>query len=137
MLRTDSCGVPKKDINRFIPIVINACKKNQNFPCSNGLQYRDFLCIDDAIMAISKSLNNNKAVGKIINVYSEKAIHLKKIVYFIKNKINGGNPLFGKINLRKDEPIIIYSKNIFAKKILNWKIKNTFYPNLAKITKNF
>lgn len=128
---------PYQDINRFIPIVINACKKNKSFPCSDGLQYRDFLYINDAIQAITKSLNNKEVVGKIINVCSGKPVQLKKIINFIKNKIGGGIPLFGKINLRKDEPIIIYSKNSSAKKLLNWKIKNSFYNNLAKTIKNY
>ena len=123
---------PGQDLNRFIPIVINACKKNQDFPCSSGLQFRDFLYIDDAIEAIRKSLNNKKVIGKIINVASGKPIQLKKIINFIKIKIKGGQPLFGQIKLRKDEPIKIYSKNKLAKNQLNWKIKNSFFKDLNK-----
>ena len=128
---------PGQDTNRFIPIVIDSCKKNQNFACSNGLQFRDFLYIDDAVEAIRKSLENKKVPGKIINVCSGKPIKLKKIINFIKNKVKGGKPIFGKIKLRKDEPITIYSENILAKKLLNWKLKNSFFKDLSKTIKNY
>ena len=51
---------PYQDLNRFIPIVINSCKNNKNFPCSHGKQYRDFLYIDDLINAIFTIFNNYK-----------------------------------------------------------------------------
>ena len=128
---------PGQDLNRFIPIVINACKKNQNFPCSSGLQFRDFLFIGDAIEAIRKSLDNKKVIGKIINVASGKPIQLRKIINFIKAKIKGGQPLFGQIKLRKDEPIKIYSENKLAKKLLNWRIKNSFFKDLNNTLNNY
>ena len=29
---------PYQDLNRFMPVVINSCKKNKDFPCSHGRQ---------------------------------------------------------------------------------------------------
>ena len=42
---------PYQDLNRLIPIVINSCKDNKDFPCSHGRQSRDFLYINDLIEA--------------------------------------------------------------------------------------
>ena len=82
-------------------------------------------------------MNNKKVIGKIINVASGKPIQLKKIINFIKKKIKGGRPIFGKIKLRKDEPIKIYSQNKRAKNLLNWKIKNSFFYDLNKTLNDY
>ena len=122
----------KQDLNRFIPILIKACINNEKFPCSNGTQLRDFLYVDDAIDAILKSLKNIKARGKIINIGKGKPIMLKKIIKIVRKKTKGGEPQFGKIKLRADEPKVIFPKLSKAKKILNWKSKITFEKGLNK-----
>ena len=45
---------PGQYLNRFIPFIINGCIKNSSFPCSHGLQKRDFLYIDDFINSVFK-----------------------------------------------------------------------------------
>ena len=62
----------RQDINRFIPIVINACLRNDKFPCSDGKQYRDFVHISDVIRAIIKCLLIKASKGQIINIGSNK-----------------------------------------------------------------
>ncbi len=47
---------PKQDFNRFIPIVIKGCLSDDQFPCSSGEQFRDFLYVDDAVSGILKCL---------------------------------------------------------------------------------
>ena len=80
---------PGQDINRLIPYVIKNCIENNNFPCSTGLQYRDFIYIDDAINLIFKSLIK-KIEGEIFNICSGKPVKVKQIINFIKRKINKG-----------------------------------------------
>jgi|TARA_B100001079_G_scaffold88836_1_gene76381 nucleoside-diphosphate-sugar epimerase len=128
---------PKQNIDRFIPILINACIKNIKFPSSHGKQKRDFLYVDDAISAILKSLNNPKCIGKIINVGSGKPIALLKIMKYVQKKIGGGELLLGKIKLRKDEPMIIFPYLKNAKKILNWKSKISFNSGINRTIKEY
>ena len=127
---------PYQDINRLIPIVINSCKADKNFPCSGGNQFRDFLFIDDLIKAIFITLDNQQASGKIINIGSGHPIKIKKIIKKIKNYFKKGNPIFGRIKLRKEELLKIYPDLKNAKNILNWKPRVDFESGIKK-TINF
>jgi len=71
---------PNQDINRFIPIIINGCLKNQKFPTSLGNQLRDFVHVSDVIKAIFKCFEENTAIGEIINIGSGKPRTLKQII---------------------------------------------------------
>ena len=78
---------PYQDINRFIPIVINNCIKNNSFELSHCKQLRDFIYIDDVVEAIIKSLSIKNLNGEIINIGTGKPIKLKNIItkiFFIK-----------------------------------------------------
>ena len=124
---------PKQDLNRFIAIVIDACKKNKTFPCSECTQKRDFIYIDDLVNALIKILLKKDGVnGEIINIGSGKAYQLKKIINSIKILCKGGNPIYGKIKLRPDESKIYYPIIKKAKKILNWQPKVTLQNGLKK-----
>ena len=127
---------PYQDLNRLIPIVINSCKSNMNFPCSNGKQSRDFLFIDDLIRAIAIALNKKEASGKIINIGSGRPIKIKKIIKKIRNYFKKGNPLFGKLKLRKEEILKIYPDLKNVKNILNWRPREDFNSGIKK-TINF
>lgn len=123
---------PYQDLNRFIPIVINSCKNNKNFPCSHGKQYRDFLYIDDLINAIFSIFNNYESRGEIINIGYGSPLKIRNIIKSIVNYYREGKPQFGMIKLRKEEQMIIYPNLTKAKKILKWKAKNNFVTGLKK-----
>lgn len=123
---------PYQDINRFIPVAINSCKDNKNFPCSHGRQFRDFLYISDLIDAIFLILKKPKAQGEIINLGNGKPLKIKNIIKKIKNYYRSGNPQFNKVKLRKEEQIKIYPSLYKAKKILKWKAKINFSKGLKK-----
>lgn len=127
---------PYQDLNRLIPIVINSCKYNKNFPCSNGKQLRDFLFVDDLIRAIFITLNKKEASGKIINIGSGYPIKIKKIIIKIRKHFKKGNPLFGRIKLRKEEALKIYPDLKNSRNILNWKPRVDFNSGIKK-TINF
>ena len=124
---------PRQDLNRFIPIIISGCIKNEKFPCSKGNQLRDFLHIDDVVDAILKSLTNKNARGQIINIGSGKPRKIKNIIEYIKKILKGGHPLFGRIKLRKDEILKVYPDINKAKNKINWKPKISFKEGL-KVT---
>ena len=123
---------PYQDLNRFIPIVINSCKYNRDFPCSHGRQFRDFLYISDLIEAFFLILKNPKVNGEIFNIGFGKTLKIKNIIHKVLSYFKSGNPQFGKIKLRKEEQIKIYPDISKAIRILNWKPKISFSKGLAK-----
>ena len=124
---------PRQDINRFLPIIIKGCIKNKKFLCSEGIQLRDFIYVDDVVDAILKSLTNKNARGQIINLGSGKPRIIKKIIEYIKKISKGGYPLFGKVKLRRDEILTVYPDINKARNKIGWRPKISFQKGL-KIT---
>ncbi len=128
---------PCQDNNRLIPHTLNECLNDSTFMCSHGKQYRDFLFVEDLIKAIFKCFNNKKSIGEIINIGTGMPRNVKKVILFIKNKINLGKPIFGQISLRSDEILRIYPKISKAKRILNWKPHTSFEKGIKIIIKYY
>lgn len=128
---------PNQDFNRFVPIIIKGCLKNNNFPCSSGIQQRDFLYIDDAIDSILKCIQAKNIKGEIFNIGSGKPKKIKKIVYLINKKIKLGKPLFGKIMMRKDEINNLYPNIFKAKQKINWSPKIKFNEGISETIKYY
>jgi len=123
---------PYQSFNRLIPTVINSCKNNSKFPCSNGNQKRDFLYVDDLINAIFLSLKKKNLIGKIINIGSGVPIKVKMIIKKIRSYFQKGYPQFGKIKFRPEEMFITYPDIKKARNFLNWKPKENFNTGLKK-----
>ena len=128
---------PRQDNNRLIPYTLNECLNNNKFICSDGKQYRDFLFVEDLIKAIFLCFNNKSAIGEIINIGRGKSHNVKKVILFIKNKINLGKPIFGKISLRKDEVFSLYPDILKAKKILYWQPFTSLQKGIEIIIKYY
>ena len=137
MLRLYQAYGPKQDVNRFLPIVIEACRKNENFDCSDGKQFRDFIHVEDVVNAILKSLKSLKAKGEIINIGTGKPQKIKDVINFLVKRLEGGKPNFGKIKLRKDEISKIYPDISKAKKILKWTPKIKFKKGLEDTIRSY
>ena len=128
---------PKQDINRVIPITIKNALLDKKFNCSTGLQFRDFIYIDDVINAILKTLKNIKTNGEIINIGSNKPVRIKDLIIRICSLVGSGKPIFGKIKLRKDEIKSLYPNINKAYKILKWRPKISLNTGLKKTIKYY
>ncbi len=128
---------PCQDNNRLIPHTLNECLNDNTFECSAGKQYRDFLFVDDLIKAIFKCFNNKKSIGEIINIGSGEQRNVKKVILFIKDKVNLGKPKFGKILLRRDEILRLYPNISKAQKILNWKPNISFQKGIKTLIRYY
>ena len=126
---------PRQDINRFLPIIIKGCIKNEKFLCSNGNQLRDFIHVDDVVNAILKALTSKNAKGEIINIGSGKPRKIRNIIEHVKKISKGGYPQFGKIKLRKDEILKLYPNIRKAKNKINWSPKISFEKGLKSTIK--
>ena len=111
------------------------CLEDKKFPCTTGIQYRDFLYIDDFVSSINKCLDNKKCFKQIINIGLGKPIKVKKIINNIKNIIKSGNPQFGKILMRNYEQKKVYPSIKKAFKYIRWRPKVTLDKGLNKTIK--
>ena len=128
---------PYQDKNRLIPHTLNECLNDNLFDCSAGKQYRDFLFVDDLMTAIFKCFYNKQSIGEIMNVGTGKPQNIKKVILFIRNNIKLGNPVFGKIPLRKDEISKLYPDISKVKKILNWDPRTSFQKGIKTLIKHY
>ena len=132
ILRLYQAYGPKQDINRFIPIVVDACINKKMFDCSDGNQLRDFIHVKDVIAAILKAIKNSKAKGEIFNIGTGKPKKIKNIINYLVKRLKGGKPNFGKIKLRSDEIKKIHPDLTKVKKILKWSPKIKFNKGLEE-----
>tara|TARA_B110000305_G_scaffold226091_1_gene273341 strand:- start:1271 stop:2197 length:927 start_codon:yes stop_codon:yes gene_type:complete len=126
-----------QDNNRLISHTLNEYLNDNTFMCSAGKQYRDFLFVEDLIRAIFKCFNRKKAIGEVINIGTGKPQNVKKVILFIKNKINLGKPVFGKISLRRDVIFRLYPNISKAKKILNWEPYTSFQKGIEAVIRYY
>ena len=117
---------PRQDFNRFVPLIIKGCLSNSLFPCSSGIQYRDFLYVDDFVNLIFACLKNKKSAGEVFNIGSGKPQKIKKIILKIQKFIKLGKPEFGKVKFRKDEILKLYPSIQKAKQLIGWYPKVRF-----------
>lgn len=120
----------KKD--RLIPYVITSSLKNKKFACTDGIQFRDFLYIDDFTKLVLKILNKKLITSGIYNVGFGKPERVKKVINLIVKKLKKGQPLFGQIKMRKEEKNFFFPNIKKIKKIFNWKPKITILEGIKK-----
>ena len=113
---------PNQENNRVIPYVIENSISGKTFNCSPGIQLRDFLFVDDLMEAIYKCIRTPISNGQIINIGTGKPIRIKDLILKITKLSGGGNPVFSKFKLRKDEIMNLYPSVSLAKS-KKWKQK--------------
>ena len=72
-----------------------------------------------------------------MNIGTGKPYNIKKVILFIKNNIKLGNPVFGKIPLRKDEILKLYPDISKVKKILNWDPHTSLQKGIKTLTRYY
>ena len=126
---------PHQKNDRLVPITINSCLNNKKFRCTNGLQKRDFLYVDDLISLLIKMVNKKNIKSGIYNVGYGSQLPVKNVIKTIQKIINKGEPLFGKIKMRDDEIMNLYPNILKVKKYFNWKPKTKLVNGLKKTIK--
>ena len=116
-------------------MTINSCLNNKKFRCTNGLQKRDFLYVDDLISLLIKMVNKKNIKSGIYNVGYGSQLPVKNVIKTIQKIINKGEPLFGKIKMRDDEIMNLYPNILKVKKYFNWKPKTKLVNGLKKTIK--
>jgi len=86
-----------------------------------GNHYRDFTYIKDVNEIILKLLNKRNRGHLILNICSNKAIKITKIIYEINKYVNKKNLHINKINLQKADVVKTHGQNKKVKELTNFK----------------
>jgi len=127
---------PGQDTGRFLPQVINACLKNEEFKISEGKQVRDFCFVEDVVEALVKAALSQKAKGHIINIASGIPVTIKEVAEKVVQLTGGGIPLWGTRPYRKDENMQLFGDISLARSLLGWSPHVNFDEGL-KMTINY
>ena len=127
---------PGQNTNRLIPYIIKQSLNNKKFPCSDGKQVRDFIYISDIIKLIKLSLSKKNLLG-VYNLGSGKPLSVRIVIKKIIAIIGFGKPLFGTINLSRDEPLRLYPNIKKTKRDFKWMPKIDIDQGLKNTVKFF
>ena len=133
-LRPSIAYGPNQGSEVFIPALIKTLRSGDKFSMTSGDQLRDFIYIDDLINAIILAAENEKVIGKILNIAYGKSEKLSDVAKYIARELNKEeNLLLGAIPYRKFE-IMNYSVTIAkARTLLNWEPKISIYEGVKKM----
>lgn len=126
---------PNQKSDRLIPGAIETLLKNEEYNCSLGRQYRDFLFVKDFVELLIKIINKKKINSKIYNVGFGKIYTVRKVLKLIKKIIKKGRINFGAIKMRKDEIKYLYPNILKVQKEFNWTPKTNLILGLKKTIK--
>jgi len=123
---------PGQDDRRFLPQIINACLKDDEFKTSEGKQIRDFCYVEDVVDAMIKAVLTPEAKGRIINVASGIPISIREMIESVISLIGGGKPLWGTHPYRTGENMELYADINLAKNLLQWEPQISLEHGLKK-----
>jgi len=119
----------------FIPQMISTLRKNETFEMTEGEQKRDFLYLDDVILAMILAARH-PATNEIFNVCSGKAISLKELVLEIKEKLNSQSKIiFGALPYRDHEVWNMVGDNTKIQQKLGFKPKYNLAHGIEQMLK--
>lgn len=115
-------------------LIVNLLKKKRPIIYGDGKQTRDFVYVDDVVMACI--LAGKKGRRKIYNVASGKEVSLNNVFNLLKKMFNSKiNPCYKKLKIKEVKRSILDIKKI--KKELGWYPQTNLKDGLIKIIKCF
>ena len=114
---------PYEREQRFIPYIVSKLIQKDELVIQNFYEKRDYVYISDVVNAFILACRKKIKQSISINICSGKSINNLKIVKTILSQMDLKKKL---TNLNKKSEINYNSKNVLAKKILNWEPKVSF-----------
>lgn len=111
---------PNEHPKRLIPSVIISLLKNKYALCTHGNQYRDFLHVHDAAVALVNLVESD--IQGTVNIASGNSVQVKEIVLKIAQMLGKTNLVrFGAISYPENEPLFIQVSVELLKNKLGWQ----------------
>lgn len=127
---------PGQDEKRFLPQIIRACLRNEEFKTSAGGQLRDFCFVSDVVEAMVKAALQPSAFGNTINIASGIPVAIRDVVENIIMLTRGGTPLWGAHPYREGENMSLFADISHAKKLIGWE-PSVFFEEGLQNTINY
>lgn len=122
---------------RLMPNIVKAGLKNEKFHAPSSSLVRDFVFIEDVIVAYLKAIDNADSIkGRIFNIGSGKQRSIAEVVGAVE-KILGTKieAIYGEVAARQHEPKTWVADISEAKKMLGWSPANSLEDGLTKFIK--
>jgi len=120
----------KKD--RFLPQIIKACRQNEEFPVSEGGQFRDFCYVEDVVNAIILAFRAKDLEGQVFNIGSGTPTTIREVIERVQILVGGGLPQYGALSYRVEENMALYANIQKAQEKLGWSPKVAMDEGLRK-----
>lgn len=127
---------PHQKNNRFIPYSIISEINKKKYLCTEGIQYRDFIYIDDLLDLLLIFLKLKRIKYGVYNIGSGNPYKVKHVLEMIRTITKKkGTPLFGSIKMRNDEILKLFPDITKVKKNFYWRPKTKLIDGLKKTIK--
>jgi nucleoside-diphosphate-sugar epimerase len=123
---------PHQDKRRFLPQIIQACLRDEEFAASGGNQLRDFCYVQDVVRAILLALRTKDIEGHVFNIASGHPVSIRSIIESVQEILGRGKPQYGVIPYRTGENMALYASIQKAEKFLSWAPEIAFETGLKK-----
>lgn len=135
VLRPSLVYGPGQQPDMFLPALIQALLREETFPMSAGQQTRDFVYIDDMVVAMIKAAWQPNALGKAINIACGTPTVLRDIALQVARII--GNDCeslirFGEVRYRLAEIMEYVASPKLANSVLNWAPSTSLEEGLSQ-----
>lgn len=127
---------PGQGQEMFIPALVDALRKDKIFEMTTGEQARQFIYIEDLVLALEEICKNLEPSGQVINVSAEEQFTIKEVALSIaktlgkENLLSIGSYPSRTIDIKDYRLDISYLKNKLA-----WKPKVSFERGIQLILK--
>lgn len=118
--------------DRFIPQIIKACRRNEIFSVSKGMQTRDFCYVEDVVKAITLAFTAKDVEGQVLNIGSGVPTTIREVIERVQILVGGGTPRYGDLQYRVGENMALYANIQKAQEKLGWSPKVTMDEGLRQ-----
>ena len=132
---------PNQGSDMFISALIQSLLDKKDFAMTHGVQFRDFVYVDDVVDAIIKAvISGDQVNGTVVNIGAGVSHQVKKIAMLVSSLIHhdaNRHLKFGAVNYRTNEAMD-YAVNIArAKQLLGWHPYTQLEQGLQKTINHF
>jgi nucleoside-diphosphate-sugar epimerase len=131
VLRPSVAYGPGQNNDMFLPALIQALLREEQFKMTLGAQTRDFVFVNDLIDALLRAGFQAGIEGEIINVGSGEPIVISRLVTYVEELMGCADIVKrGALPYRVGEPMEYWLDTAKAKKLLDWAPRTTLENGL-------